>query len=227
VSGRKRDRGELLTLSEAAARFGLARSTVRRALDAGRFPNAEQDDSPQAAWRVPLQDLVDAGYRLADAPVAPYVTPQDAPVAPQSDAPVALQGAPVASEQDDTGSQDGTPEQPTTTLVPWADVAHLLDRLAEQQDARASAERDAQVAAFRQDQAERQAAQQAEQAEQVRAERDRLAEELRAAQAAAADAARAAATAQAERDRLQAERDAAATAAQEQPRRRWGRGKRE
>lgn len=219
MSGRKRDRGELLTLSEAAARFDLARSTVRRALDAGRFPNAEQDDGPQAAWRVPLQDLVDAGYRLADAPVAPYVTPQDAPVAPQSDAPVALQGAPVAS--------DDTPEQPTTTLVPWADVAHLVDRLAEQQDSRASAERDAQVAAFRQDQAEREAARLAEQAEQVRAERDRLADELRAAQAAAADAARAATTAQAERDRLQAERDAATTAAQEQPRRRWGRGKRE
>jgi hypothetical protein len=216
VSARKRDRGELLTLSEAADLFGLARSTVRRALDAGRFPNAEQDDDPRGAWRVPVQDLLDAGYTLPAAPVAPYVTPQDAPVAPLSDAPV----APHVTPQDDT---------PTVALVPWSDVAHLVDRLAEQQDARASAERDAQVAAFRQGQAERERDRLAEQAEQVRAERDRLADELRDARAAAADATRAAAAAAADRERLRAEWEAAQQAAQEQAaqRRRWGRGKRE
>lgn len=214
MSGRKQDRGELLTLSEAADLFGLARSTVRRALDAGRFPNAEQDDDPRGAWRVPVQDLLDAGYRLPAAPVAPQVTPQDAPVAPLSDAPVAPQGAP-----DDT---------PTVALVPWSDVAHLVDRLAEQQDARASAERDAQVAAFRREQAERERDRMAEQAEQVRAERDRLADELRDARATAAEAARTAAAAAAEQERLRAEWEAAQRAAQEQAaRRRWGRGKRE
>lgn len=53
--------GVAWTLSEAAERCRVHRSTLRRALDDGRFPNAyrEPDDGP---WRVPLADLQAAGY---------------------------------------------------------------------------------------------------------------------------------------------------------------------
>lgn len=211
MTARRRD-DELLTLSDAADRFGLARSTVRRALDAGRFPNAVQDDDPRGAWRVPLQDLLDAGYRLPDA----STTPQDAPVAPQSTPQGATGDAPVAPQV--TPQDDG----PTTTLVPWADVAHLVDRLADQQDARATAEKDAEVATFRREQAERERDRLAEQAAQAERERARLADELQAARQALADTER-------DRDARQAALDAALAARTEleQRRRRWGRGKRE
>lgn len=144
----------LLTLSDAAAQCGVARSTIRRALDQDRFPNAVQDDDARGTWRVPVSDLLLAGYRpdpersAYGVVLSEQSTPQDA-----------LQDAPQV-----TG----------TSLVPWADVAHLVDRLAETQDQRATAERDAQVAAFRQQQAE--------------AERDRLAAELEQVRAAAAAA---------------------------------------
>jgi len=165
----------LLTLSEAAEQCGVARSTIRRALDQDRFPNAVRDDDARGTWWVPVSDLLDAGYVPA--------TPQSTPQVPEQSTP---QG---------------------THLVPWADVAQLVDRLADLQDARATAERDAAVAAFRQQQAE--------------TERDRVTAELSEARAAAQAAAERAAAAEqarvlaeAERTRLQAEADS---------RRRWGR----
>lgn len=52
------------SLSEAAAACSRSRVTVRRYLDAGRFPNARRDESdPNRAWLVPLRDLRDAGLR--------------------------------------------------------------------------------------------------------------------------------------------------------------------
>jgi hypothetical protein len=169
----------LLTLSEAAEQCGVARSTIRRALDQDRFPNAVRDDDARGTWWVPVSDLLAAGY----VPATPQSTPQSTPQVP---------------EQSTTQG---------THLVPWADVAQLVDRLADLQDARATAERDAQVAAFRQQQAE--------------TERDRVTAELSEARAAAQAAAERAAAAEqarvlaeAERTRLQAEADS---------RRRWGR----
>jgi hypothetical protein len=173
----------LLTLSEAAEQCGVARSTIRRALDQDRFPNAVRDDDARGTWWVPVSDLLDAGY----VPATPQSTPQGTP-----------QSAPQVPEQSTTQG---------THLVPWADVAQLVDRLADLQDARATAERDAAVAAFRQQQAE--------------AERDRVTAELSEARAAAQAAAERAAAAEqarvlaeAERTRLQSEADS---------RRRWGR----
>jgi hypothetical protein len=182
----------LLTLSDAAEQCGVARSTIRRALDQDRFPNAVQDDDARGTWWVPVSDLVAAGYQ-PDPERSAYGVDLSEQSAPQ----VTPQGAPQAAEG-------------TTSLVPWADVAHLVDRLAETQDARATAERDAQVAAFRQQQAE--------------AERDRLAGELEQARADA----RAAAVRAAEAERAQAAAEAAAQVQaqvleQAQARRRWAR----
>jgi len=57
------------TLAEAAAVTGLSRVTIRRYLDAGRFPNAFRDDSTPrrpAPWRVPRADLSALGRTLRE-----------------------------------------------------------------------------------------------------------------------------------------------------------------
>ena len=53
------------SLSEAATATGKSRSTIRRALDAGRFPTAFRDiecGEIPAPWRVPIEDLHAAGF---------------------------------------------------------------------------------------------------------------------------------------------------------------------
>lgn len=47
------------TLTEAVQHTGASRSTIRRYLDAGKFPNAYKDSSK--VWRFPLEDLLAAG----------------------------------------------------------------------------------------------------------------------------------------------------------------------
>lgn len=69
-----------LTLTDAARATGVSRVTMRRYLDAGRFPNAFRDaDSGSGAlapWRIPLDDLraagldVDRPAEVASAPTA-------------------------------------------------------------------------------------------------------------------------------------------------------------
>lgn len=66
------------SLSEAAQVTGLSRVTIRRYLDAGRFPNAFRD--PYSArrpvpWRVPAADLTQAGLSLTE-PMTPQREPQ-------------------------------------------------------------------------------------------------------------------------------------------------------
>jgi hypothetical protein len=54
------------SLSEAANATGKSRSTIRRALDAGRFPTAFRDlecGEIPPPWRVPIGDLHAAGFR--------------------------------------------------------------------------------------------------------------------------------------------------------------------
>jgi len=54
-----------VTITDAAAATGKARSTIVRALDAGRFPNAYRVGGGETApWRIPLADLEAAGYQL-------------------------------------------------------------------------------------------------------------------------------------------------------------------
>ena len=72
------------TLTDAAAVTGRSRVTIRRYLDAGKFPNAWRDeadgDSP-APWRVPLGDLLSAGMSVhpADRLPARALTHPDTP----------------------------------------------------------------------------------------------------------------------------------------------------
>ena len=55
------------SLSEAAALGDKSRVTLRRYLDAGRFPNARQDEQdPNRPWLVSLGDLQAAGVMVAD-----------------------------------------------------------------------------------------------------------------------------------------------------------------
>jgi hypothetical protein len=106
------------TLSEAAKLTRVSRSSVRRMLDAGKFPTAvRMDDAGNpdltAPWRVPLSDLLAAGLTID--------TAADSSQTPMNEHPT-------------TGEQ-----------FPAADVAHLVQELAAAQ-ARADAidrERDA------------------------------------------------------------------------------------
>lgn len=52
------------TLTEAAERTGVSRSSMRRYREAGRFPNAFKDST--GAWRFPLEDLLAIGLRPVD-----------------------------------------------------------------------------------------------------------------------------------------------------------------
>jgi Helix-turn-helix domain len=49
------------TLSEAADRCGVSRSTVRRYRENGKFPNAFK--TPGGEWKVPLPDLLAVGWK--------------------------------------------------------------------------------------------------------------------------------------------------------------------
>ena len=56
-------------LSEAAAVTGASRITMRRRLDAGRFPSAFRDTSTlrrPPPWRIPALDLIAAGFTIRD-----------------------------------------------------------------------------------------------------------------------------------------------------------------
>ena len=57
--------GPWFSLTDAAAISDKSRVTLRRYLDADKFPNARQDTGDiNNAWLVPLQDLEAAGIRI-------------------------------------------------------------------------------------------------------------------------------------------------------------------
>jgi hypothetical protein len=62
---RPQQQPQTLTVAEAAQVYGVSTSTIRRYLRGGRFPGARQDPSPvpgqPAPWRIPTDDLVQAG----------------------------------------------------------------------------------------------------------------------------------------------------------------------
>jgi hypothetical protein len=62
-----------LSITDAAAAAKRDRRTIRRWLDAGRFPNAHR--TAAGDWRIPTDDLLAAGLRL-HAPTAPDVEQQ-------------------------------------------------------------------------------------------------------------------------------------------------------
>jgi len=49
------------TLTESVQRTGVSRSTLRRYLADGRFPNAYKDSAN--AWRFPIEDLLAVGFK--------------------------------------------------------------------------------------------------------------------------------------------------------------------
>ena len=51
---------QLLKRTEAADLCGVNDSTIKRALTAGRLPNARRDSGPNGAWRIPVSDLIAA-----------------------------------------------------------------------------------------------------------------------------------------------------------------------
>jgi predicted DNA-binding transcriptional regulator AlpA len=72
------------TLTEAVQRTGISRSTLRRYLDAGKFPNAYKDTSK--AWRFPLEDLLAAGLSVSEPPAERALnTPTEQPGAGTSE----------------------------------------------------------------------------------------------------------------------------------------------
>lgn len=64
-----------LTLTEASAAMGVSKDTLKRALRAGKLPNARQRDDDNRTWEVPVGDLTAAGYRPKPADPAPVVVP--------------------------------------------------------------------------------------------------------------------------------------------------------
>lgn len=59
-------RRPIWTLTEAAERCQVSRSTIRRYREQARFPNAFKD--PRSGWMVPLTDLLAAGLNPAAPP---------------------------------------------------------------------------------------------------------------------------------------------------------------
>jgi hypothetical protein len=116
---------ERLTITQAAERAGVARSTIRRALDRGRFPGAIRDDDQARTWLIPAGELDQAGYRprngATGASGASLSTPQPAPQA----------GASVGA------------------LALLSELGPLLERVSNAERERADAEAEARIAEHR------------------------------------------------------------------------------
>jgi hypothetical protein len=78
-----------LTLTEAAAATGTSRRTLTRALSGDKFPSAYREAGPKGPetgpWRVPIEDLLAAGFRLHQPapPDSPATVIDDAAPQPQ------------------------------------------------------------------------------------------------------------------------------------------------
>lgn len=85
------------TVGEVIERCGVSKSTVKRRLRDGTFPNATQDDpaNPQSPWRIPIEDLLAAGLNPGR------------PTPPEDRTPVT----------ESTGDTPAGPVEPTVTLT--------------------------------------------------------------------------------------------------------------
>jgi excisionase family DNA binding protein len=74
---------QTLTVAEAAQVCGLSTSTIRRYLRAGRFPGARQAPSPVPGqprqWRIPTDDLLEAGLGRQQATPSGHAEQHQAP----------------------------------------------------------------------------------------------------------------------------------------------------
>jgi predicted site-specific integrase-resolvase len=64
-----------LSISDAARRCGVHRNTVRRYLDAGKFPGAFREDE-RSPWQIPVRDLREAGLNVRAASSAEAWAPE-------------------------------------------------------------------------------------------------------------------------------------------------------
>lgn len=85
------------TVGEVVERCGVSKSTVKRRLRDGAFPNATQDDptNPQSPWRIPIEDLLAAGLNPGR------------PTPPEGQTPVT----------EPTGGTPAVPAEPTVALT--------------------------------------------------------------------------------------------------------------
>jgi len=125
--------GDELTLSEAAQRAGVSRSTIRRLRERGQFPGARKADG--AGWLVTVGDLRRAGLTV--------LTPEQAEQGRE-------QGGEQAREQGGPGGQPGS------TLSLLTELAPLLEQVSQLQAERGDLQGQLQVLRFRLEQAERQ-----------------------------------------------------------------------
>lgn len=67
----------VFTVGEVIERCGVSKSTVKRRLREGAFPNAFQDEpeNPQSPWRIPIEDLLAAGLNPGKPSAPEGVTP--------------------------------------------------------------------------------------------------------------------------------------------------------
>lgn len=130
----------LFSLAGAAVACGVSRTTIRRRLDKGEFPNAKRlvvpgEPEQAAAWRIPAADLVAAGLVPNRVPGQGEDTPGDMDAPPM-----------------DTGGEQGGTASLSATLDPGAPVTRGeldalrarvadLERLAEAERRTAEAER--------------------------------------------------------------------------------------
>ncbi len=68
------DEARSLSIREASLATGITRPALRRDIDAGKFPGAFREDTTRGSglgiWRVPVTDLLAAGYALNSDPSA-------------------------------------------------------------------------------------------------------------------------------------------------------------
>lgn len=85
----------MLSQGQAARWCGVSPTTIRRAREEGRLPNAVQ--SASGGWRIPVPDLLAAGFKVQGAPAPRHRegAPQTAP----SSAPPAQGSAPLVSPE--------------------------------------------------------------------------------------------------------------------------------
>jgi hypothetical protein len=95
------------TPAEAAALCGVSIDTVRRYRKAGRFPRCVRvGDGTNAAWRIPLEDLVASGLYVPGAPAEPVAA--SLPIATATSEP---SGRPPVAAADDDDRLAETQEQ--------------------------------------------------------------------------------------------------------------------
>lgn len=134
-----------LTINEAVDQFQTSRATLRRGIDAGRFPGASKDTTGR--WSIPLTDLLAAGiparktWLTEDAQGVAHQGAHEQPQSAQNSR--KTMKTKVNGELAHQGAQGVTHEHPDTTLLRQR-IALLEQRLEQERLLKEAAERNAQ-----------------------------------------------------------------------------------